>query len=42
MLFLLWASVPGLCLDFGDIVQAYFRAKVRRMAHVDLPAEDFE
>ena len=41
-LFSLWASVPGMCLDFGDVVRAYFHARARRRVYVDLPEEDFE
>ncbi len=40
--FSLWASVPGLCLDFGDVVRAYFHAKARSKAYVELSKEDFE
>ena len=29
-LFSLWASMPGMCLDFIDVVRAYFHAKARR------------
>ena len=42
MLFSLWASMPGMCLDFGDVARTYFHAKARRKVYVDLPAEDFE
>ncbi len=42
MLFSLWTTVPGLRLDFGDIVRAYFHAKARRKVYVELRAEDFE
>ena len=42
MLVPLWASVPGLCLDFGDVVRAYFHAKARRKVCVELSKEDFE
>ena len=36
MLFSLWASIPGMCLDFGDVVRAYFHAKARRRVYVEL------
>ncbi len=42
MLFSLGASVLGRCLDFGDVVRAYFQARVRRRVYVELPHEDFE
>ncbi len=42
MLFSLWASVPGMRLDFGDVVRAYFRAKARRRVRLVLSKEDFE
>ncbi len=42
MLFSLWASVPGLRLDFRDVVRAYFHARARRKAYVELSTEDFE
>ncbi len=42
MLFSLWASVPGVCLDFRDVVRAYFRAEARRRVCVELSNEDFE
>ncbi len=29
MLFSLWASVPGMCLDFGDVVRSYFHAMAK-------------
>ncbi len=38
----LLASLPGSCLDFADVVKAYFRAKARRRAHVDMPKEDHQ
>ncbi len=38
----LWASVPGLCLDFGDVVRACFHARARRRVYVELSKEDFE
>ncbi len=41
-LFSLWASVPGMCLDFGDVVRDYFHAKARRRACVELSKGDFE
>ena len=34
--------MPGLCLDFGDVVRAYFHARARRRVYVDLPPEDYE
>ncbi len=40
MLFSLWASVPGMCLDFGDVVRAYFHARARRGVYVELSDED--
>ncbi len=42
MLFSLWAIMPGMCLDFGDVVRAYFHAKARREVYVDMSMEDFE
>jgi hypothetical protein len=42
VLFSLFASMPEMCLDFADAVQAYFHAKARRDAHVDLPKEDHQ
>ncbi len=42
MLLSLRAIVPGVFLDFGDIVRAYFHAKARRKVYVHLSAEDFE
>ncbi len=42
ILFSLWASCPGLVLDFVDVVRAYFHARARRVVYVDLPEEDFE
>ncbi len=42
LLFSFWASVPGMRLDFGDVVRAYFHARARRRAHVELSKEDFE
>ena len=42
MLFSLWASVPGMRLDFGDVARAYFHAKARRKVYVELSKEDFE
>ncbi len=42
MLFSLWASVPGMCLDFRDVVCAYFHARARRKNYVGLSKEDFE
>ena len=42
MLFSLWASRPGMCLDFGDIVRAYFHARARRKVYVELSKEDYE
>ncbi len=38
----LGASAPGLRLGFGDVACAYFQAKARSRAHVDLSMEDFE
>jgi hypothetical protein len=38
----LWASVSGLCFDFGDVVRAYFHARARRKLYVELSKEDFE
>ena len=42
ILFSLWASIRGMCLDFGDVVRAYFHAKAIRRVYVELPKEDFE
>ena len=42
ILFSLWASIPGMCLDFGDVVRAYFHAKATQRVYVELPKEDFE
>ena len=42
MLFSSWASVPGMCLDFGDVVRAYLHARARRKVCVELSKEDFE
>ncbi len=39
VLFSLFASLPGLRLDFIDVVRAYFHAKARRGVFVDLPEE---
>ncbi len=41
-LFSPWASVPGMRLDFEDVVRAYFRARARRRVYVELSNEDFE
>ncbi len=40
VLFSLFASLPGLFLDFTDVVRAYFHAKARIRVYVDLPEED--
>ncbi len=37
-----YCCVPGLCLDFGDVVRAYFHAKASRKVYVALSKEDFE
>ncbi len=37
-----WASMPGMRLDFGDAVRAYFRGKARRRARVDLSMDSEE
>ncbi len=42
MLFSLWASIPGMRLDFGDVARAYFHAKAKRKVYVDLSAPEFE
>ncbi len=42
MLVSLWASMPGICLDFGDVVRAYLHARARRRVCVELSKEDFE
>ncbi len=42
MLFSPWASVPGLRLDFGDVVRAYSHARARRKVYVVLSKEDFD
>ncbi len=34
--------MEGMCLDFIDVVRAYFHAKARREAYVELSAEDHE
>ena len=31
-----------MCLDFGDVVRAYFHARARRKVYVELSKEDFE
>ncbi len=41
-LFSLWASVPIMCLDFGNAARAYSRARARRRVCVELSNEDFE
>ena len=41
ILFSLWASMENQCLDFIDVVRAYFHAKARREVYVDLSAEDY-
>ncbi len=38
----LWASVPGTCLDFGDVVRTYFHARAKRRARVELSNEYFK
>ncbi len=35
----LFASMPEMCLDFIDVVRAYFHAKAGRSVYVDLPRE---
>ncbi len=35
----LFASAPEACMNFIDVVQAYFRSKARRSVYVDLPRE---
>ncbi len=40
-LFSLWASMPGMFLDFGDVDRAYFLVKARIIAYVEL-SKDFE
>ncbi len=42
VLFSLFASLPGWCLDFIDVVRAYFHTKARRRVHADLPEEDHQ
>ncbi len=42
MLFSLWASTPGTCLDFSDVVRAHSHAKARRRVYVELSKEDLE
>ncbi len=42
MLLSLWASMPGMHLDFGDAARAYLHAKARREACVNLSMEDCE
>ncbi len=42
MLFALWASIPGTSLDFIDVVRAYFHAKARRRACVELSRDGHE
>ncbi len=41
-LFSLLGSAPGMRSDFGDVGRAYFHAKARRRAYVELSKEDFE
>ena len=41
-LFSLWASMPEMSLDFGDVVRAYFHARARGKVYVELPEEDWE
>ncbi len=41
MLFSLWASAPGVRLDFADAARASFYARARRRARVELSNEDF-
>ncbi len=40
-LFSLGASVPGSCLDSGDVARAYFHPRARRRVCVKLSIEDF-
>ncbi len=40
VLFSIFASLPGLCLNFIDVTRAYLHAKARRRVYVDLPEED--
>ncbi len=40
MLFSLWASAPGVRMDFGDEARAYLHGMARKMAHVELSHED--
>ncbi len=40
VLFSAFASMPGACLDFTDMVRAYFQEKATRDVYVDLPEED--
>ncbi len=42
ILFSLWSSQEGLCLEFIDVARAYFHAGARRLTYVDLPEEDSE
>ena len=42
LLFSLWASMDGMCLDFVGVVRAYFHARARREMYVELPREDHE
>ncbi len=40
VLFSLFTSMPEICLDFIDVVRAYFHAKASRDVCVELPKED--
>jgi hypothetical protein len=42
LLFSLWANMEEMCLDFIDVVRAYFHTSARREMHVDLLQEDHE
>ncbi len=42
MLFALWASMPGMCLDFIDVFRVHLCAKARRRVYVELSQEDHE
>ncbi len=42
MLFSLWASMPGMRLDFGDAVRACFQARAKRRVYAELSRGDHE
>ncbi len=42
VLFSLLASMPEMCLDSTDVVEAYYHARARRSVCMGLPREDHQ